>query len=49
MTPADWAQRWKDDADDRAAIREFDGGQSREYARQEAEKEVKAMARKVTN
>ncbi len=49
MTPADWRQRWRDDADERAAIREFDGGQAREYARQEAEKEVKVMAGKVTD
>lgn len=46
MTPADWKQRFKDDTDERAAIREFDGGQERQAARAAAEVEVRKMARK---
>ncbi len=46
MTPADWRQRWKDDADERAAIREFDGGQARKVARAEAEIDTRLAARK---
>jgi hypothetical protein len=45
VTPADWKQRWKDDTDERAAIRKYDGHQVEWWARVEAEREVKAMAR----
>lgn len=36
LTPGDLAERWREYYEERAAVREYDGGQAREHAEAEA-------------
>ncbi len=43
LAPADMPEAWRERFAERAAIREYDGGQAREHAEAEALREVQAM------
>jgi len=45
LTPADLPEPWRELYEERAAIREFDGGQAREHAEAEALRETVAAMR----
>ncbi len=43
LAPADMPESWRELYEERAAIREYDGGQAREHAEAEALREILAM------
>ena len=45
LVPADLPERWREMYEERAAVREFDGGQTREHAEAEALTEVRLAMR----
>jgi len=48
ITPAELPPEWRDYYEERAAVREYDGGQAREHAEAEALKETLAAMRAAT-
>lgn len=46
ISPDTLPERWRELYEERAAIREYDGGQTREYAEAEAMKEIVAAWRR---